>query len=495
MKQKNWFKPKAFTHISQKLSIEDGQWIKNYVSNPANIRNHRFYPLIHRTIVLKRFKKSEDRRGNTSKRHYTIKNGKRIANVKYREIYYPNHLDAHIYSYYTQKILEPLYESELKQNKILNEAVLAYRRIPLTDNSRCKCNIDFANDVFDKIEKSKGDVAVLALDISKFFDSLDHKILKKAWVNLLGRKDLETDHYNIFKSLTNFSYVEMKSLLNEFGYRHPNELIQKEVQCFITNGKEFRDRIKSKGYIKSNPFRRIDIDKNGNEIKKTIGIPQGTPISAFLANLYLLEFDKKALSLLKECNGAYRRYSDDILLICPKEIHESIAEKFYELIKEFKLTIQPSKTQCSFFVNGRLAKGEKPVGYLGLQFDGKRKLLRSASISKFYRKMKANVKYRAFQASRSKLVGGNKTIDSTLHRKKLYTQFSFLGASNKSFRKRNYFSYANFAARITNSYHINKQLSNAWKILHDEIAKHEEKYNLTKIENKKNSKSPFTTKI
>jgi hypothetical protein len=282
----------------------------------------------------------------------------------------------------------------------------------------------------------------------------------------------------------------MKSLLNEFGYTHPNELIQKEVECFTTNGKEFRNRIKSKGYIKTNPFRRIDIDKNKNEIKRIIGIPQGTPMSAFLANLYLLEFDKKALSLLKECKGIYRRYSDDILLICPKEIHEPIEEKFYKLIIEFKLTIQRSKTQRTFFINGRLAKGEKPVGYLGLQFDGKRKLLRSASISKFYRKMKANVSYRAFQASRSKIeVGRNKTIDSTLHRKKLYRQFSFLGASNKSFRKRNYFSYANFAARITNSSHINKQLSNAWKILHDEIAKHEERYNLTKINNKNISKS------
>ena len=482
MKQKNWFKPKAFTHLSQKLSQEDGQWIKNYVSNPVNIRNHRFYPLIHRTIVFKRFKKSEDRSGNILKRHYTIENGKRKPNVKYREIYYPNHLDAHIYSYYTQKILEPLYELELKKNEKLDKSILAYRRIPLADDSRCKCNIDFANEVFDEIKKTKGSVAVLALDISKFFDSLDHKKLKQAWVKLLGRKDLEQDHYNIFKSLTNFSYVEMKSLLHEFEYKHPNQLIQKGVQCFITTGAEFRNRIKSKGYIKTNPFRRLDFDKNKKEIKKIIGIPQGTPISAFLANLYLLEFDKKALSLMKECNGFYRRYSDDILLICPKEIHESIAEKFYNLIKEFNLIIQSSKTQCSFFIDGRLEKGEKPVGYLGLQFDGKRKLLKSASISKFYRKMKINVRYRAFQASRSKrTTGKDRTIDSTLHRKKLYTQFSFLGASNKSFRKRNYFSYANFASRITSSPQINKQLSKAWKILHDEIGKQEEKYNLTKI--------------
>lgn len=485
MKQKNWFKPKAFTHITQKLTQEDGQWIKNYVSDPAKIRTHKFYPLIHRTIVSKRFKKSKDRKGNTLKRHYTIENGVRVPNVKYREIYYPNHLDAHIYSYYTQRILEPLYEARLKKDRKLTDSVLAYRRIPLTDEPRCKSNIDFANEVFDEIKNVKGTIAVLALDISKFFDSLDHKILKQAWANLFDKKDLDKDHYNIYKNLTRFSFVEMKSLLTEFGYKHPNKLIQKEVSYFIKDGAEFRNRIKSKGYIKKNPFRREEIDKEGNEKKKIIGIPQGTPISAFLANLYLLDFDKKVLSLLKDCNGIYRRYSDDILVICPKEVHETIAAQLYELIKESKLLIQCSKTQCSFFIDGKLAKGQKPVTYLGFQFDGYRKLLKSASIGKFYRKMKMNVRYRAFQASRSKQrIGKDKIIDSTLHRKKLYTQFSFLGANNKSFKKRNYFSYANFAAKIMNSPEINNQLSKAWTILHNEIDRQEENYNLPKIDNK-----------
>lgn len=476
MKQKNWFKPKSFTHISQKLSLEDGQWIKNYVSDPCNIEIHKFYPLIHRTIVVKRFKKGYDRNGNEVKRHYTIEKGNRKTNAKYREIYYPNHLDAHIYSYYAQKILEPLYERRLRKDESLNDSILAYRRIPLKDKSRCKCNIDFADEVFDKIKNTKGEIAVVALDISKFFDSLDHKILKKAWCKLLERRDLPKDHYNIFKSLTTFSYVELKSLLNEFGYKHPNQLVQRQVQNFVSNGTEFRTRIKSKGYIKKNPFRRSEQDK----VKKTIiGIPQGTPISAFLANLYLLEFDEKALSILKECNGIYRRYSDDILLICPRKEYVSIEEKFYALITEFKLVIQSSKTQRSFFVEGKLEKGERPVGYLGLQFDGRRKLLKSASVSKFYRKMKSNVKYRAFQAYRSKrTIEKSQITDSTLHRKQLYTQFSFLGASNKSFRKRNYFSYANLAAKITGSPHIKKQLSKAWKILHNDISKQEKKYSL-----------------
>jgi hypothetical protein len=482
MKEKNWFKPKAFTHLTRKLKQEDGYWIKNYVSDPENIKRHKFFPLIHRTIIVKRFKESKDLNDNPIKKHYTYLNGIRNSNVKYREIYYPNHLDAHVYSYYTQKVLEPIYERELKKNSKLDQAVLAYRRIPLKDGSRCKCNIDFANEVFDEIKNSKGQIAVLALDISKFFDSLDHRLLKQIWANLLNRKDLEKDHYNIFKSLTQFAYVEMRSLLIEFGFKHPNQLIQDEVSFFVENGTEFRNRIKSKGYIKKNPFRRKEKSVDGTDIKKMIGIPQGTPMSAFLANLYLLNFDNEVLELIKDIDGIYRRYSDDILVICPKNIYPKIEAELYKLIKNFKLVIQPTKTQRSFFLNGKLEKGEKPVIYLGFQFDGYRKLLKSASISKFYRKMKTNVKFRAYRASvaKSKKMRG-KIVDATIHRKKLYTQFSFLGSAKTSLKKRNYFSYANFASRIMNSPEINNQLSNAWKILHHEIARQEKKYKLPRL--------------
>ncbi len=482
MKQKNWFKPKAFTHITQKLSLQDGEWIKEYASDPKKVEDHKFYPLIHRTIVLKRFKVSNDKHGRKVKKHHTFEGNNRKPNVKYREIYYPNHLDAHIYSYYTQKILEPLYEAQLLANPKLNDSVLAYRRVPLSDNSRCKCNIDFANEVFEEIKKTTGEVAVLALDISKFFDSLNHKLLKQAWTKLFGRTDLEKDHYNIFKSLTQFAYVEMKDLLKEFGYKHPNQLIQKEVEYFIKNGEDFRERIKEKGYLKSNPFRSNSVDEKTGE-KKVIGIPQGTPISAFLANLYLLRFDKDVLELLDNSNSIYRRYSDDILIICPKENYDEIEKKLYELIKRFELIIQPIKTQHSFFTDGKLQKGEKPVSYLGFQFDGKRKLIKSASISKFYRKMKSSVKFRAFKASLSKNKSRKKNIriDTTLHRKKLYEQFSFLGSSKSDPKKRNYISYANFAARIMDSPHIQNQLSNAWEILHQEIDKQEKKHRLPRL--------------
>jgi hypothetical protein len=483
MKKKPWFKPKPFTHLTPKISFEDGAWVKNYVQDISKIASHSFYPLIHRSIATKRLKKGISKAGENTKKLYTYKDGKKVANVKYREIYYPTHLDAHIYSYYFREVLEPLYESELHKDPLLNDAVIGYRAIPIPDNSRCKANYDFANEVFEAIRASQGEIAVIALDISKFFDSIDHKILKKAWVKLLGNgfTDLPKHHYNVYKSLTRFSYVELNSLLPILNLNHPNQIIQKEVAHFASTGKEFREKIKHQGLIKENPFRRIDEEK-----KIVVGIPQGTPISPLLANLYLLDFDRQILDLLPT-DSLYRRYSDDILVICKKEAYKDIEEVIYDLIKkEFKLIIQPSKTQRSFFNNGKLSKGEKPIGYLGFQFDGHNKLLKPASVAKFYRKLKRNVKYRASMARRAKKKSrrGLK-VDCTLHRKILYQQFTFIGGNRKSGKKRNFFSYAYMAAKVMNSPHIKKQLARAWQILHSEIDKYENRFRLPKL-NKKN---------
>jgi hypothetical protein len=157
MKNKSWFKPKVFTHLTPKLGYEDQSWVEKYVSYGKRVGEHKFFPLIHRTIFQKKLKKFKvDALEFPVKKYYTIKEGQRISTAKFREVYYANHLDSQIYAYYSKIILEPLYEAELIKNIKLNESVIAYRRIPVADDSRCKCNIDFANEVFEEIRKTPG---------------------------------------------------------------------------------------------------------------------------------------------------------------------------------------------------------------------------------------------------------------------------------------------------------------------------------------------------
>ena len=73
----------------------------------------------------------------------------------------------------------------------LSDNVLAFRSLG-------KSNIEFAHEAFLSINDF-GECGVVALDLSKFFDKLDHAILKDQWANLLGEKKLSPDHFNVFK--------------------------------------------------------------------------------------------------------------------------------------------------------------------------------------------------------------------------------------------------------------------------------------------------------
>lgn len=482
MNEKLWFKPKAFTHFTPKLFSTDFVFVEQFSKNPKNILKHSFYPLIHKTIAVKRFKISQDRLGRHVKRHYTIKNGVRHSNVKYREVYYPTHLDSHIYAYYANQVLGPLYQIQLEKNPAVDAAVLAYRRIAVKGESRKKCNIDFANDLFELVKATKGEVAVLALDITKFFDSLNHKKLKQAWCALRGETSLRPEEYNIFKSLVDFKFVEIQDICKEFGFKHPNDIIKKKINCFVQSPREFVSRIVDKGYVKGNPFRSKQTDLYPSTSKQPIGIPQGTPISAFLANLYLLNFDREVVKLLEPINGTYRRYSDDLVIVCPTVEYRQVENKIYDLIRHHELIIQPEKTQETFFENGKLVKGQKPLAYLGFIFDGRRKFIRASSLSKFYRKMKSRIRTKAFQAFYFK----NKTIeekmvlaDGIIHRTQLYKKYSYLGSKNTNPKKRNYISYADLATKIMKSPEVKRQLSKAWGTLHKGIEKWNKNLGLT----------------
>ena len=109
------------------------------------------------------------------------------SHKKKRPIRYAAHTDGYIFSYYAKQLAE-LYKNKL-QALDLQECVLAY----LKGNGS---NIEFARDAFNEVEKRDACVAI-TFDISSFFDSLDHALLKRRWCELLGQQTLPDDHYKI----------------------------------------------------------------------------------------------------------------------------------------------------------------------------------------------------------------------------------------------------------------------------------------------------------
>lgn len=496
-KTKDWFKDRGYPHFSNKtpLSIKDD--IERYILNSEKVAKHSFYPLIFKEIKQRRYKLS-DFNGIYRHSHKKIdKKGKIVSNTKIREIMYASHIDAHIYSYYAQKIISPKYEDYLMKNNDLSNAVSAYRQILTDDKLKFKNNVHFAKDIFEEIRKRENCV-VLAFDIENFFPTLNHKKLKLIWANIIGFKTLPKDHYNIFKSATNFSYVKLNDLRirkNHFNEKKIAKLKKEGKHTFFENVKELIDS----GIV----IHKNQKHKNGN----LIGIPQGLPISALLANMYMLPFDESIINeLTLKKNIFYRRYSDDIIVICKEEQVEFVEDFVINQVKEIELVISLEKTEKTLFKidNGRLQSFKIdgvnlikniPLNYLGFEFYGYKTLIKSKNLASFYRDMKDTIRRKSKRVE--KINEKELKDESPIFKRKIYRLYSFKGVKSrlldskrsefingklvvKPFKRKfrgNYIKYIYKASEDMDAPEIKKQVRKHWKILQSTL----KKYNFSNV--------------
>lgn len=493
--EKDWFRLKRYPHIGLPLQLSDRSWIEKYISNSKKIESHSFYPFIHRKLSVRKFRRNKN---DISKL--------RVASYKVREVYYANHLDSNIYSYYSS-ILKEMYEIKLKESKT-EACVTAYRRIKLYENdkSRNKCNVDFANDIFEYIKlNNKRNLVSITFDITSFFDNLNHNKLKIAWCSVLNAKRLPEDHYAVFRNLTKFSYIELEDIFKEFKNDiivkkndtttkkikvERIELLKNKDAIAFCDKNDFENRIRKKKLIKKNKYTNKTADRLRDK-----GIPQGSPISSTLANIYLLDFDKIINDEINSIGGMYRRYSDDMVVIVDEEFKDKIIDFFNINVNALDLKIQPSKTQIFYFkefdgkftckefssTTGLLSTDSK-FEYLGFTFDGESVYLKSSGISKFYRKMKHSVKRGAFYAKY-----GQAQIPQ-LFKNRLYKRFSIIGAQRRTIYKKsphsadtwmktnkfewgNFLTYSELANRVFSKSKLSSKIKNQtkkhWAILHN----------------------------
>jgi hypothetical protein len=493
-KEKDWFKDRGYPHFSNNTPMSVREKVKLYVSNPKKVATHSFLPLIFKEIKQRRYKESIFDEG-IRRSHKKMKDDKMVSNTKIREILYATHIDAHVYSFYTQKIITPKYETYLKENLLLSDAITAYRQIETDDKLKYKNNVHFAKDVFDEIKKRENCVA-LVLDIENFFPTLNHKKLKLAWAKILGNKSLPKDHYSLFKATTKFSYVKLNDLKTK-----NNHFDEEELAKHRKNGKHtFFDNIHE--LLESD----IIIHKNQkkNDDKELIGIPQGLPISALLANMYMLKFDEAIINeLTLNHNVFYRRYSDDIVVLCNENQIDFVEKFISKEVKKIDLTISEEKTEKTLFKihknklqsfkieKDKSLKENIPLNYLGFEFYGYQTLIKSKNLAQFYREMKQTVKRKHKRVEHIK-----ETLlldEAPLFKRKLYRLYSYKGVKtrelpakrtefiegkavteyyNRKFRG-NYLRYAYRASEDLNAPEIKRQLRNHWKILQKTIKKHD----------------------
>lgn len=411
-----WYRSRKYLHFDRPLGQKAAY---DYVTAPGKVARHSFYPFITYTseVIKCRFD-----------RNFRVF----VKAPKLRPISYAAHMDSHIYSYYCS-LLSEKYEEELV-SRGLHTSVLAFRSID------SKNNIHFAHDAFAEI-KARGECCVLAFDVEKFFDRLDHAILKQAWAKLLDEKYLPADHFSVYKSLTKSARVDKLLLYKKLGVSLHNPSVSDARLC---SAKQFRDEVRVGGLVSTNTEAR--------------GIPQGSPISALLSNVYMMQFDLALLDFLMRTESVFYRYCDDLLIICDLS-HEDAVHDFVDVnIRNLQLSLQHAKTEVSHFtydVSGVL-RADKPIHYLGFSFDGQNEYIRSSSITRYYKKMRKKIwltkkamdRCNALRAKRGEL-------PKELFLRSLYKGYSCVG-------RRNFISYGFKAAKIMNSKSIRKQLRPHW---------------------------------
>jgi hypothetical protein len=375
---------KQYLHFDRRISKKK---LTKYANDRTAVAKHAFYPLFRFTQEFTKFRKKGE-----------------VVKIKKRPIRYAARIDAAIFAKYRAE-LSKHYEQELVKRN-LQLVPTAYRKLPIGGGRGNKSNIELARDVFDTINRLK-DCTVTVVDISSFFESLDHARLKEKWELLIGG-NLPPDHSAVFKAVTNYSVVDIEHAFERLKlYEKPTtgsravrrmreiDKLRKNNHSQICSPKDFRDKI-----CGGDPNLPSLIQKN----TLTFGIPQGTPISDLLANIYMLDFDERMNRYAEERGGIYRRYSDDIILVLSTSKVSDVLEVKDKLQIEIELesengqlVIQDKKvavcqfSTCDFglkytHIFGSASKNG--LEYLGFRFDGKVVAIKDATLSNAWRKMK-----------------------------------------------------------------------------------------------------------
>lgn len=188
-------------------------------------------------------------------------------------------------------------------------------------------------------------------------------IRDKITLSVLNEILTEVYKNEIEGKLTQTIIDEIKSAVNSGEY---NYFIKIDIKNFYGNinhqiiFKKIKKKIKDNSVLSlvekalTNPT-VTEGKRNAEPEMPSIGVPQGISISNILANIYLLEVDKKIGSFK---GVKYFRYVDDILILCKtsnkKRTLKSIEN---ELCNKLKLSINSKKDE------GLLTKGFDYLGY------------------------------------------------------------------------------------------------------------------------------------
>ncbi|WP_203632094.1 reverse transcriptase/maturase family protein [Lacticaseibacillus suibinensis] len=393
---------KKYRQFDPALSeLSAAKFVREVASKPTKVASHRFYPFIMYSQKQARYHRS---RGHL-RAH--LKN-------KVRPIALVAHRDALIYATYSSKLEQP-YEEYLSKHNL--------ERVPTAYRKKLKhSNINAAKEVFDFIVDTEK-CWIIKGDFQGFFDNLRHKILKKNLCNVLQVSELSKDWQAVFNSLTRYRSVNSRELelaTKNVGFSGDTSL------PYVHNRQDIEKLHKIAGLRFYGP--------------NQVGIPQGTSLSAILANVYMTEFDEKITNLTTNFGGMYRRYSDDFIIVVPQNRMSTVnPTPFIDDVRKLsdnltKLTISKEKTKVFSYDKSAISSkitlfkesqdstqsSEAWLDYLGFVFNGDIVRMRDKGVYKFHYKSKRAIdRFLRIENDRSQ-IQNNKIIPAERKQRKVW---------------------------------------------------------------------------
>ena len=171
---------------------------------------------------------------------------------------------------------------------------------------------------------------VAECDMKKFYDTIDHAVIKRYFIELLDRSRID---YN----LSNEDYDQLKRVM--FSYVDCFSFYQ---NVYIYNSKlrnPFWSRIRARGYTKKIVWVEDDIKKacatsrpypTDDYYRHFLGVPQGGALSGLIANIVMHFVDIKLKDFYDRPDFLYIRFCDDMIMMCPDKACLSNAFEIYK---------------------------------------------------------------------------------------------------------------------------------------------------------------------